>query len=218
MSFLNGLIGKAAKLEKSLRGYLHFAFPHAGEGVDLSEVQRAENLAFFLAVKDERCRQFITTMAASGVQLPEPAAVTDHRQLSHTLDAFSRSTLSHVRQIDRICAPYWRARRPEGREAEIFSFVIDLGIYCGECARHTPFGFDWRIDDTRYRRSEVMPTAGCVTLSHISSLGPTHYRLYHDILGWAMFQTAQDARANAGKTIRPVNSFAFLNDLMDGRY
>lgn len=217
MSFLNGLIGKAAKLEKSLRGYPYFAFPHIGKGVNLSEAQRAENLDFFLAVKDERCRQFIAVMAASGVHLPDPEAVTNHHALSETLDAFSRSTLSHVRQIDRICAPGWRERTPEGRDAEIFAFVIDFGVYCGECVRATPLGFDWQIDDTRYRR-EPMPTAGCVTLSHISSLGPTHHRLFHDVLEWVMFRTAQDAKANAGKAIRPVNSFAFLNDLMDGRY
>ncbi|MCZ8370339.1 MAG: hypothetical protein O9293_10300 [Porphyrobacter sp.] len=216
MSFLSGLIGKAAKFDKSLSQYELFAFPHAGKGIDLSEAQRVANLDWFLRVKDERCQLFLAAMAAAGVHLPEPGDVTDHHALTLSLDTFARSTLDHVRQIDRICAPGWRERRPEEREAAILSFVIDLGIYCGECARSTPLGFDWRIDDTRYRRNDWMPTAGCVTLSHISNRGPQ--RLYHDVIEWAVFRSAQNARASAGKTIRPVNSFAFLGDLMDARY
>jgi hypothetical protein len=217
MAFLSGLIGKAAKLDKLLAGYEPFAFPHAGEGVDLTDAQRAENLAWFEAVKDERCGRFMAVMAAAGTPLPAPDAAIDHHALSLSLDAFSRSTLSHVRQIERICAPRWRTRQPGGREAAILAFVIDLGIYCGECARTSSLGFAWRIDDTRYRR-EPMPTAGNVTLSHLSARTEREQRLYHDVIEWAVFRIAQDARANAGKTIRPVNSFAFLNDLMDGCY
>lgn len=217
MSFLSGWIGKAAKLEKLLAGYAPFAFPHAGEGAGLTDTQRAENLAWFVSVKDKRCGRFMAVMAEAGTPLPAPDALTDHHALSLCLDAFSRSTLSHVRQIERICAPGWRMRQPEGREAAILAFVIDLGIYCGECARTTPLGFAWRIDDTHYRR-EPMPTAGNVTLSHLSARSEREQRLYHDVIGWTVFRIAQDARAHAGKTIRPVNSFAFLNDLMDGCY
>lgn len=217
MAFLSGLIGKAARFDKSLKGYASFAFPHAGKGVDLTEPQRAANLDYFLAEKDARCRQFLAVMAAGGVPLPAPGDVSDHHALTLSLDGFSREILAHVRQIERICAPGWRERRSEGRDAAIASFVIDLGIYCGECARATPLGFDWRIDDTRYR-SQPMPTAGCVTLSHLSARAPGEERLFHDVMGWAMFQIAQDARASAGKTIRPLNAFAFLADLIDARY
>ena len=218
MVSFNGLLGTGRRFEKSLSGYEVFRFPNIGEGKFLSEQQRAENLDFLLSVKQDRCERVVKKLAEFGVDAALPQSVTDHHSLSKALNDFSQKVLARVRHIDRICAPGWRDRTPEGRAVPVFSFAADLGMYCGECAAHTDLGFDWRIDDTPYTPEERMPTSGNVVLSHISSLAPSHHRLYHDVLDWTMFRVADDALAKAGKSLRHLNSFAFLDDLMDGRY
>lgn len=216
MAIFSRLFGSAKRFEQAVSDYPVFAAPHQGEGYLLSPAQRRENLASFLDLLPSRIQLLQLTMLDVGVELPPPEVASAGSDVSRKLHDFTRSTLSKVRGIEALCARGWRTRTRAGRDARVFSFVHDIGIYCGTCATNNPPGFAWAIDDTRYSERSRMDSAGNVVIFKRIPFEPRAIRRFHDVIGWAVYSVFDEARVAGGKTIGKVNSFKFLDDHLEG--
>lgn len=216
MAIFSRLFGNAKRFELAVADYPVFDWPHAGEGYHLSPAQRRENLASFLERLPSRIDLLRATMEQLGIALPPPQAVTAGSDVSRTLHDFTRSTLSKVKDMEAICAHGWRTRTREGRAARVFSFVHDIGIFCGTCATNDPPGFAWAIDDTRYSETSRMGSAGNVVIYKHIPFEPRAIRRFHDIIDWTVYTANEEARVTAGKTIGKINAFKFLDDHLEG--
>jgi hypothetical protein len=213
-----GLFGSGGDLKSLLAAYPVTPLPHPGGGKNLSAAQRAENLAQFMANKDAQCARVMDFCKKAGFELMAPGSAFASGSSSQTLHAFVTRQLARQKNAVEVCDNFWRDRAVQDADARLLAVAVDIGVYCGECVTRSPLGFDWRIDDTAYRPKDVMMTAGNVVISNVSQIGPKPMRLFHDIIGWAVYSVCDAARVRTGKTIGKLNQFRFLDDFLSGRY
>lgn len=201
--------GKTRRVRDALAAYPAFEPPHSGKGVSLTKSQRADNLAWFLASRNQRCEVLRETMA--GLDYPLPGATPAPAAVEAASLIFHR--LCHDHLIGwKLAREGLDQRRPEDPAAAgLDGFGRDIAILLCDAVLALRPALGWTVGMTRN-----MPTLGKIVIAPSAAARTQLAPFELDVLATGPYQLFQVA--DNGNLFKRPNAFSFAVDLVQGRY